>query len=384
MILCPCRRRFLLHALFFGLVIPAMVYPAPIRLAFLTIDNQSANPRYDYLEGIIRGVLLYDLSSQPEVEVVNRSDLDSVLREQELQLSSLADDPQNAARVGRIVRADYLVKGEYVFLGSDVQVTVRLLEAASARTLTFSERGSSENMLHFLSEQILRRLTGRQVSLQSEQKERSIISLQDEKPGKISLHSILVDAEIFMDEEFVGYSTGDGRVPFVIDNVAPGLHRLRLHLQGFGVIKEPEITFHDWEETVEVKPGKNQVVRTTARHFNDLLYPLQKLLWEEIDLSLLQREGQARRRHDISFTDRQGKKVPVLFGIDARLMNKTVEVRAVLAYEGKEFPLEMVVPVGERKELRQTVDKVEVAMEADAGDISYQVWRTDIQQNMFR
>ena len=52
----------------------------PVNIAFLSIDNLSANPRYDYLEGIIRGLLLFDLSGSQDHEVVNSSDLDDILR----------------------------------------------------------------------------------------------------------------------------------------------------------------------------------------------------------------------------------------------------------------------------------------------------------------
>ncbi len=363
---------------------PILAGAAPVRLALLAVENQSANPRFDYLEGIIRGVLLFDLGSQEGVELLARGDLEAILREQELQLSELASDPQAASRVGKILGADYLVKAEYVVLGAEVQVAVRQLEVAGGRSLVFTERGSSENLLHALAERILQRLTGRTVVLQSDQKERSILSLQDEKPGRISLHSNLIDAEIFLDEEFVGYTTGDGRVPFIVENVTPGRHRLRIHLVDFGVVKEPEISFHDWAETVEVKPGKNLVVRSNARHFNEILYDLQKLLEEEIDFRVLQQQGQIERQHDVSFTDRQGRRVDTRLPIDARLEGQTLEAQAILSYAGKDYPIALSAPVAEDREVRKQVELVEVQLEADSGDLDYQIWRTDIQQNMFR
>jgi TolB-like protein len=378
------RRRLLVLALLSAIALPALVLAGPVRLALVAVENQSANPRFDYLEGIIQGILLFDLGSQEGIELVTRGDLETILREQELQLSALAGDPQAASRVGRILGADYLIKAEYVALGTEVQVTVRLLEVAGGRSLVFTERGSSENLIHALAEQVLQRLTGKTPKLQSEQKERSILSLQDEKPGKISLHSNLVDAEIFLDEEFAGYTTGDGRVPFVIDNVASGKHTVRIHLDDFGVVKEPEISFHDWEQAVEVKAGKNLVVRSNARHFNDILYKLQNLLGEEIDLSELRQQGRVERQRDASFTDRQGKRVDLRFLIDARLKENALEVRATLSYAGKAYPLELSGPVSENREVRRQVELVEAQIEADSGDISYRIWRTDIQQNMFR
>jgi TolB-like protein len=362
----------------------APAFGAPVRLALLSIENQSADPRFDYLEGIIRGVLLFDLSSQPGVELVTRTDLDAILREQELQVSAVVADPQAAARVGQLLGADYLVRGEYTALGGEVQVTVRLLEVTGGRTLSFVERGSSENLLHALAEKVLQRLTGRQVALQSDQKERSILSLQDEKPGKISLHSPLIDAELFLDEEFVGYTTGNERLPFVMEGVRPGRHRVRIHLQDFGVVKEPEISFHDWEQVVEVQPGKNHVLRSSARHFNDILYRLQQLLREEIPREELSRSAEVKRQHDVSFTDRSGRKVPISLGLEARRKAESLEVRASVRYAGEETVLNLSAGAEEDRELRQAIGLVDVVLELDSGEVSYEIWRNDIQQNMFR
>jgi len=355
-----------------------------LSIAFLPIENLSANPRYDYLEGIIKGILQYDLSSEPGLEVVDRSQLEHILKEQELRLGSLADDQGKALEVGRIIGADYLLKGEYVFLGDEVLVTISLLDVTTARTTTFRERGSSENMLHCLAEQIIFRFLGKQIKLQSNQRDRSIISLRDETPGLIALHSHLVEAEIFLNDEFVGYTTGDGRIPFMIENVAPGLHRLRIHLQDFGVVREPEITFHDWQEEVEVRPGKRHVIRAKARHFNDLLYDLQKLLREEIGFGSIVGKDELIREHDVSFIDRQGKTVGILLKIAAILKGEDVEVRATLLYEGKAHRFALSNRDSETKNLREEIEKIELRIEIDWNSIDYSVWRTDIKQNMFR
>jgi len=356
----------------------------PVRVAFTSIDNLSANPRYDYLEGIVRGVLLYDLSEAEGVEVVNRSDLDAILREQELQLSSLAEDQDRAIEVGRILGADYLLRGEYVFLGRDVLVTIRLLEVRSAKTLTFSERGASENTLHAIAEAMIFRLTGREVTLQSELRERSIISLQDEKPGSIALFCNLIDAEIFVDEQFAGYTTGDIRTPFEIEELSPGLHAVRVRLRDFGVVRQPEITFHDWEEQVEVPSGRRVVVRAQIRHFNDTLYNLTRLLREEVDVRELESAGSVSRSHEVSFVDREGNRVEILVRIDARLQGSTVSARALLRYQGRERELALSADRESDRELEEQLDKVSFLFSLEDGDVSYQLWRTDIQQNMFR
>ena len=377
--------RMILWAAILFLVVGVFPLQAlPVNVAFLSIDNSSANPRYDYLEGIVRGLLLFNLSGARDIEVVNRSDLDDILREQELQLSSLAEDQNKAIEVGRILGADYLLRGEYVFLGSDVLITVRLLDVVSARTLTFSERGAGENTLHSISEQIIFRLTGREVALQSDQHDRSIISLQDEKPGSVHLFSRLIDAEIFVDDEFVGYTTGDPRVPFEIEDLSPGTHRLRIHLSSFGVVKQPEITFHDWEEEVEIKPGKRSVVRAKARHFNEIIYGLQRLVREEISFRELEAEGSVSREHDASFIDREGRPVPIELVAEARRRDDELEYTVVVSYDGEIHSYDLSGPIREQREIREMIGKVEVWLEVDSSEVSYSVRRRDIAQNMFR
>jgi len=354
----------------------------PATLAFLSMDNMGMDPRYDYLEGIIRAVLLFDLSGQEDVRVVNRADLESILREQELQMSTLAEEQNTAIEVGRVLGADFLLRGEYVFLGQDVLVTVRLLEVATARTLTFSERGSTENMLHALAEQIVSRLSGRDVVLQSEEHERSILSLKDESPGAIALHSNLIDAEIYLDGEFVGYTTGDFRVPFEMGNLSPGPHHVRIHLQHFGVVKEPEITFHDWEEEIDVEPGKRHVVRSQVTHFNTILYDLRRLLWEDIRLRDIPDGGAARNEWDVSFVDREGLSVPVSLSTAVRKEGARIEVTAELTYQGgaQAFVLKSE---DDEKAMVQEIGKVELEIELDRDEVSFRVSRTDIRQNMF-
>ncbi len=365
-------------------LVPVAARALPVNIAFLSIDNLSANPRYDYLEGIIRGLLLFDLSGARDMEVVNRSDLDAILREQELQLSNLAEDQNKAIEVGRILGADYLLRGEYVFLGNDVLVTVRLIDVIEARSLTFSERGASENTLHSIAEQIIFRLTGREVALQSQQHDRSIISLQDEKPGSVNLFCHLIDAEIFVDDEFIGYTTGDPRVPFEIEDLSPGPHTLRIHLSGFGVVKEPEITFHDWEQEVQIKPGKRTVVRANTQLFNHIIYDLQQLVREDIDFRELEGGAVVRREHDASFVDREGAPVPITLVATAQRQGDRLEYVVEVSYQGRVYKWDLSGPIEERKEIRERVGKVEVRLEVDSSEVSYAVWRKDIEQGMHR
>ena len=81
-------------------------------VAFLHVANLDTNPRYDYLAGMIKGLLLFDLSRIEGVAVVERSRLEEVLREQELQLSDLLSNDVQSVGVGKLLKADFLLKAE--------------------------------------------------------------------------------------------------------------------------------------------------------------------------------------------------------------------------------------------------------------------------------
>jgi len=359
-----------------------------VKIAFLSVDNMSMDPRYDYLEGIISGILLFDLATAEGMVVVDRSSLESVLKEQELILSDLTDEDK-AVNVGKILGADYLLKGQYVFLGNEIMLTLALIEVGSARTLPFSGRGASENLIHGLSEQIILRLTGREVVLQSEQHERSIISLKDEKPGSIALHCNLIRAEIYLDDEFAGYTTGDTTVPYEINNLTPGKHKLRVHLAGFGIVKQPEMTFHDWQENIEVKPGKRHVIKTRIYHFSDSLYELKKLLMQDETCNSKDITGPLKKQHKLSFVDRKGDTINLIVNVELSFSGTQAVLDAVIEYNDKQYTLQNICDVNKKQDVSKKIAKVDVTFKIayysnNRCNITYTVFRNDISTGMWQ
>ena len=296
----------LLACIFFALAGPAAGAEEK-RIAFLSIDNNSYDPRYDYLENMITGILLFDLSRGEGIAIVDRLDLEQVLEEQKLQLGGITSG-ETAARVGEILGADYLLRGNFVFLGEDLLISISLIDTETAETLSFTGRGYTENTIHSLAEQIVYRAAGRTVTLQDPASERSIISLRDETPGSLSVYSPLIDAEIFLDDVFVGYTTGDKRVPFTIEDVKPGKYTVRTHLGGgFGVVSLPEVTFADWTETVEVKPGKHVIVRDKTQDFQTVLHHIRQIVYESVSFHA-DEPLPSPLKESFSFVDRRGER----------------------------------------------------------------------------
>ena len=59
-------------------------------------------------------------------------------------------------------------------------------------------------------------------------------------------------------------------------------------------------------------------------------------------------------------------------------------LRAVVRYAGEERNLSLAAGPDEERDLRQAIGLVDVVLELDSGEVSYEIWRNDIQQNMFR
>lgn len=258
---------------------------AQTSIAVLGFENLNGDPKYDYLGGMLLGITLFDMASDDDIALINRSDLESVLREQQLGLSGLTAGSPEVMEIGSLMGAEYLLKGEYVFLGSDLLVTATVIRVKDGVSEVFRERGSGENMVHLINSKILKLLTGKNVNITGGL-DRSLISLEDEKPGSIKLYSYIQQAEIFLDDEFAGYSTGDKNSPLVIDGIKPGKHIVRLHLWEFGVFTDYTLSdFVDWEHEVEIAPGQSLIVRTEAAHISDKIRKIMDVAYARISFT---------------------------------------------------------------------------------------------------
>jgi hypothetical protein len=396
------RSAFVLAITIVGLAAswPAAAQRVPA-VAILEIANAGMDPRVDYLSSIVQGILAFDIGSRNDIALVDRRNLDAVLKEKELTLSALGQDADAAAAAGKLAGADWLLSGEYVFLGADVLLTLSLTEASTAKRTVFRDRGPSENLVHKLAEQVVRRLTGKEASFADPSRSRSLVSLRDETPGSIALFSPIIKAEVYLDEQFVGYTTGDFTLPLVLDKLSPGQHRVRVHLdRNFGVVKLPEVSFHDWEAVAEIEANKRITLRDATRHFNYTLSGLIRLANGSVKaLDSESKPGapapELAFTKEFSFQDRKGSDIAVKISAKPRMEGSLL----VLDFALKSYPkgqepasaaaFSISLPSGEEGEKEGTVDAGIVKLGAtltrrsDYWSIDWQLERTDIHQNMF-
>lgn len=365
----------------------SFAYAASPRVAVLPLENKTGDPRFDYIGAIAGGLLQYDLSSSGSLELVDRSVLDAALRERELSLSAIAAEPSRMPK--GLEGADFLLAGEYVLIGKDVLLTLKLVDVATTRAAAFSEGGGTENLVHVLAERVVERLTGKRPSLVQQGRGRSLLSLRDETPGSIALHSPLIDAEILLDGSFIGYTTGDRRKPFLIDNLEPGEHVVSTNLgRDFGVVQLPEIRFGPWTEKVSVPSGKRVVVTDTSAHFNHILYGLMRLVSDSRQVVF--QNGRFSTRKAFTFTDRSRAVhsgeivVEAAQGKDGNPDAGTAAFILDGIRKDVSFTLE-----GERTaEIRETMGLVSFGLDVEnrSGRIVFEIEaeRTDVRQGMHR
>ena len=303
----PIVGRLFLALLLIVFSVP-LIFAQNQTVAVLPLENSTGDTRSDYLGKIAEALLMFDLASQEQVELVSRSELDSVMQEQQLALSGLTDENSELREVGGLTGAGYLISGEYVHLGDDILFNIRLISVESGEVTVVRERGTDENTVHRVSEKLLAGLTGSTPTLENEAGTRSIISMKNEEPGSLHIFSHLIDAQIFLDDKFVGYTTGVPTHPFILDQVRPGPHIVKTHLsKNFGVVELPEIRFKDWQTEVIARPGARTVIRDKSRHFNNFLYELHWLIREEYDFQTFEELSDFEAVLAYEFTDRDGR-----------------------------------------------------------------------------
>ncbi len=349
---------------------------AQTSVAVLDFDNLNGDPKYDYLGGMLLGITLFDMASNNDITLINRSNLESVLNEQRLSLSGLIAGSPEMMEVGSLVGAQYLIKGEYVFLGTDLLVTVNVIRVKDGVTEVFRERGSGENMVHLINSKVLKYLTGKNVNLTGGL-DRSLISLEDEKPGSIKLYTHIQQAEIFLDDEFAGYSTGDKNDPLILDNIKPGKHTVRLHLWEFGVFTDYTCKkFRDWEQEVDIVPGQSLIVRSDAYHISDLIRQIMNVAYSSVSFS--DKTEQIEKSFETAFLDTNGVKIGIIVNMKAEKDGKNLKGEAVVNINGKDYNISVVSDNGMSKDQKEVFEILDATLSINSSFMTIDIKRNDV------
>jgi TolB-like protein len=155
---------FLSKILFLAMIsLPAPEAGPKDVISILYFQNTTKNKEYDWLSKGIADMLISDVSKSYQLEVVERENLEKIIKEQKLSVSGLTDE-RRAIEVGKLLNANKMVSGSFIILGKTVRFDAKITDIETGKILksietsgavddVFSmEKSLAENILtHFNS-----------------------------------------------------------------------------------------------------------------------------------------------------------------------------------------------------------------------------------------
>ncbi len=112
---------------------PTAAAAGPGTVAVLYFENQG-NEELEPLKVGLAQMMVTDLKGTPGVTVVERQQLQAILDELELGHSGMAD-PKTAAKVGKLLGAEWLVLGSYFEMMGTLRIDARLVQVETGEIL---------------------------------------------------------------------------------------------------------------------------------------------------------------------------------------------------------------------------------------------------------
>ncbi len=128
---------------------PALGLAAPRTVAVLYFEN--GGTAYDALKVGLTQLLISDLVGTPDVRVVERTALQGILDELSLGHQGVTD-PATAAKVGKLVGAEWLLLGTYFELGGQLYVQSRMVHVETGQILAAHALQQAPDEFHALRE----------------------------------------------------------------------------------------------------------------------------------------------------------------------------------------------------------------------------------------
>jgi len=192
-------------------------------LPFTDTNNQAKNEGYGEA---IAGMIMTELINGQVFQVVERSEIDKMMKELAFQYSG-AVDAGTAKQIGEILGVDILVFGTVAKFDQVVETDIRLVDTKNGEALLAENESSRSSasirdMVVNLARKIENRYMGRE-------------------KGILKITSKPVGASVYLDD------TNAGETPLEMI-VAPGPHTIKIF----------KVNYKDWEKTVTIKTGENK------------------------------------------------------------------------------------------------------------------------------
>jgi len=211
---------------------PGTAYCMGNKVAVFPFKN-NGQPQYSGLSSGISAMLTTDLSKSKSIEVVDPQQISAALGS--VRLLGGAPSVDDALKAARTLQADYAVTGEFIVFGNKFRIDLRIYDVA-AGTLKSSEKAQAKeeelfDLVDGLSDKTIQGISG-------------IIPVAG---GSLRVESVPPGAYILIDGDKAG------QTPATLKDVAPGMHKIELDLDGYKPYKDSVLVKEREAAKVEAK-----------------------------------------------------------------------------------------------------------------------------------
>jgi TolB-like protein len=125
-------------------------------VAVLYFDNNTGDPSLDVLQKGFADMMVTDLSSVDQLQLVEREKLQAIIDEQKLQRSKYFD-PKTAVKLGKLVGAQYAVSGSFQAMEPQLRIDIKMFELQTGNVLVTGQVAGLKNKLFDLQQQLVAR-----------------------------------------------------------------------------------------------------------------------------------------------------------------------------------------------------------------------------------
>lgn len=102
---------------------------------------------------VLVDMIMTELSTRPAVRLIERQEIDDVIRKRQLSLSGRISDEQ-AVQIAQLVGANYVVTGGLMLVKDDVQLNIRILDAETSELHHAAKQSGKQEQFLALVEQL--------------------------------------------------------------------------------------------------------------------------------------------------------------------------------------------------------------------------------------
>lgn len=119
-------------------------------IAVLEFNNNTGDANYDHIKKAVPKTLTSELSKSKRLIIVERENIDKILKEHELGMAGITD-ASRIGEIGKLLAADYIVYGDFTFIESQGNQKRILINAHCANVKTGSlQSEKAKGYFHFL------------------------------------------------------------------------------------------------------------------------------------------------------------------------------------------------------------------------------------------